>query len=127
MRKIASSVLVGAALIVIFAAPAAAQQRTAAEEADRVKALIEEAKTRLAQQGQTPSPAQAGTTTGPKIALTADEAVARALERNVTLAEQRLTPQTFDYALAATLRLLSPERELERQYPVSDNARPTDH
>ena len=51
MRKIASSVLVSAALIVIFAAPATAQQRTAAEEADRVKALIEEAKTRLAQSG----------------------------------------------------------------------------
>jgi outer membrane protein TolC len=95
-------------LIVIVAAPATAQQRTAAEEADHVKTLIEEAKTRLAQSGQTPSPAQAGTTTGPKIALTADEAVARALERNVTLAEQRLTPQTFDYALAATYAFYRP-------------------
>ncbi len=108
MRKIASSALVSAALIVIVAAPAAAQQRTAPEETDRVKALIEEAKTRLAQSGQTPSPAQAGTTTGPKIALTADEAVARALERNVTLASQRLTPQTFDYALAATYAFYRP-------------------
>ena len=108
MRKIASSVLVSAALIVIVAAPATAQQRTAAEEADHVKTLIEEAKTRLAQSGQTPSPAQAGTTTGPKIALTADEAVARALERNVTLASQRLTPQTFDYALAATYAFYRP-------------------
>ena len=93
---------------VIFAVPATAQQRTAAEEADHVKTLIEEAKTRLAQQGQTPSPAQAGTTTGPKIALTADEAVARALERNVTLASQRLTPQTFDYSLAATYAFYRP-------------------
>ncbi len=108
MRKIASSLLVSAALSVIFAAPATAQQRTAAEEADHVKTLIEEAKTRLAQQGQTPSPAQAGTTTGPKIALTADEAVARALERNVTLASQRLTPQTFDYSLAATYAFYRP-------------------
>ena len=108
MRKIASSVLISAGLIVIVAATATAQQRTAAEETDRVKALIEEAKTRLAQSGQTPSPAQAGTTTGPKIALTADEAVARALERNVTLAQQRLTPQTFDYALAATYAFYRP-------------------
>jgi outer membrane protein len=108
VRKIASSVLVSAALIVIAAAPATAQQRTAAEEADHIKTLIEEAKTRLAQSGPTPSPAQAGTTTGPKIALTADEAVARALERNVTLAQQRLTPQTFDYSLAATYAFYRP-------------------
>jgi outer membrane protein len=108
VRKIASSAIISAALIVAVAAPTAAQQRTAAEETDRVKALIEEAKTRLAQQGQTPSPAQAGTTTGPRVALTADEAVARALERNVTLAEQRLTPQTFDYALAATYAFYRP-------------------
>ena len=127
MRKIASSVLVSAALSVIFAAPATAQQRTAAEEADHVKTLIEEAKTRLAQQGQTPSPAQAGTTTGPKIALTADEAVARALERNVTLASA--APDAADLRLRARgdVCLLSPEPELERQHPVSDNARPTDH
>jgi outer membrane protein len=108
VRKTASSALVSAALSVIFAAPTTAQQRTAAEEADHVKTLIEEAKTRLGQQGQTPSPAQAGTTTGPKIALTADEAVARALERNVTLEQQRLTPQTFDYSLAAAYAFYRP-------------------
>ena len=34
--------------------------------------------------------------------------MARALERNVTLAEQRLTPQTFDYALAATYAFYRP-------------------
>ena len=95
-------------MIALIAGSANAQQRTAAEEADHVKTLIEEAKSRLAQQGQTPSPAQAGTTTGPKIALTADEAVARALERNLTLASQRLTPQTFDYSLAATRAFYRP-------------------
>ena len=40
--------------------------------------------------------------------LTADEAVARALERNLTLASQRLTPQTFDYSLAATRAFYRP-------------------
>ena len=40
--------------------------------------------------------------------MTADEAVARALERNVTLAAQRLTPQTFDYSLAATCAFYRP-------------------
>jgi len=34
--------------------------------------------------------------------------VARALERNVTLAQQRLTPQTFDYSLAATYAFYRP-------------------
>ena len=34
--------------------------------------------------------------------------MARALERNVTLAQQRLTPQTFDYSLAATRAFYRP-------------------
>ena len=34
--------------------------------------------------------------------------MARALERNVTLAQQRLTPQTFDYSLAATYAFYRP-------------------
>jgi len=101
---------IAAAAIMTFAVavPAGAQQRTPADETDHVKNLIEEAKIRIAQQPQTPSPAQAATTTGPKIELTADEAVARALERNVTLSQQRLTPQTFDYALAATYAFYRP-------------------
>jgi outer membrane protein len=106
VSKTASFLLVTAALTLAVAAPTAAQQ-AAAPETDHVKALIEEAKTRLAQ-GQTPSPAQAATTTGPRISLTADEAVARALERNVTLAQQRLTPQTYDYSLAATYAFYRP-------------------
>ena len=40
--------------------------------------------------------------------LTADEAVARALERNVALQSQRLTPRTFDYSIAATLSVYRP-------------------
>ena len=40
--------------------------------------------------------------------MTADQAVARALERNVTLSQQRLTPQTFDYSLAATYAFYRP-------------------
>ena len=34
--------------------------------------------------------------------------MARALERNVTLASQRLTPQTFDYSIAATRAFYRP-------------------
>jgi outer membrane protein TolC len=99
VSKIASSLLVAAALTLAVAAPAGAQQ-TAAQETAHVKALIQQAL------GQLNAPSAGGTqkaaTPGPRVDLTADEAVARALERNVTLASQRLTPQTFDYALAAT-------------------------
>ena len=107
MSKTASSLFITAALLIAVAAPAAAQKQAPAADSDHVKALIEEAKTRLAQ-GQTPSPAQAATTTGPRVDLTADQAVARALERNVTLSQQRLTPQTFDYSLAATYAFYRP-------------------
>ena len=108
MSKTASSLFITAALLVAVAAPAAAQKQAPVADSDHVKALIEEAKTRLAQGGQTPSPAQAATTTGPRVDLTADQAVARALERNVTLSQQRLTPQTFDYSLAATYAFYRP-------------------
>ena len=65
MSKTASSLFFTAALLVAVAAPAAAQKQAPAADSDHVKALIEEAKTRLAQGAQTPSPAQAATTTGP--------------------------------------------------------------
>jgi outer membrane protein len=108
VSKTASSLFITAALLVAVAAPAVAQKQAPAADSDHVKALIEEAKTRLAQGAQTPSPAQAATTTGPRVDLTADQAVARALERNVTLSQQRLTPQTFDYSLAATYAFYRP-------------------
>ena len=40
--------------------------------------------------------------------LTIDEAVNRAIEKNLTLASQRLTPRTFDYSIAATLATYRP-------------------
>ena len=119
--------IAAAASTFAVAAPAAAQQKTAAEDTDHVKRLIEEAKIRIGQQAQTPSPAQAATTTGPKVALTADEAVARALERNVTLSQQRLTPQTFDYALAATYAFYRPNLNSTVSSQSAHDARPADH
>jgi len=94
--------LVTAAAIVAFTAlPAFAQ--TAPPTDDHVKALVQQALTQVqgAQQQQpVMSIDQIGE--GPKVDLTADEAVARALDRNLTLASQRLTPRTFDYSLAAS-------------------------
>jgi len=88
-----------AALSLTLAAPVFGQTAAPAAEKDHVKALIEQAMTNLNQtQGEGAKPQAASS--GAKVDLTADEAVARALERNVTLASQRLTPQTFDYSLA---------------------------
>jgi outer membrane protein TolC len=97
---------IAAILAVALAAPAAAQQPTPPPSPEHVKALIQQAmtQTQSAQEGVQVTPA----TQGPAVNLTADEAVARALERNLTLASQRLTPRTFDFALAATLASYRP-------------------
>ena len=91
-------------LAAALASPVAAQQKTTKSDAPsdaRVKELIAQAQANLQQpvSGQKPA---AGTSQGPRADLTADEAVARALERNVTLASQRLTPRLSDYTIAAT-------------------------
>ena len=108
MRKSASFIAV-VALTISLAAPLAAQQAgTQAPTDAHVKSLIEQALVQL----NSPSAADGGqvkpATQGARVDLTADEAVARALERNVTLASQRLTPQTFDYSLAATRAFYRP-------------------
>ena len=96
MSKTASFTL-AAALAVAFATPAAAQ----APSSDHVKALIQQA---MSQQAVAPVPG----TSGPVVNLTVDEAVNRAIEKNLTLASQRLTPRTFDYSIAATLAAYRP-------------------
>ena len=101
MRKFASFIT-AAALTLICAAPAAAQQKAAAQAPsdEHVKSLIDQAMVRL---NEPPTTGQGqAAATGPRVDLTSDEAVMRALERNVTLASQRLTPRTFDYTIAAT-------------------------
>ncbi len=90
------------ALTLAVSAPAAAQTKAKAAEPslEHVRELMQQAADRLNAQAQTPSAARPAQS-GPKVDLTVDEAVARALERNVTLASQRLTPQTFDYQIAS--------------------------
>jgi outer membrane protein len=92
VRKIASFAIV-TAWTVALTFPAAAQEPST----DHVKALIQQA---MAQTQGLPGLSVA--TQGPVVDLTVDEAVARALDRNLTLASQRITPRTFDYAIAAT-------------------------
>ncbi len=101
-----ASFTVAAALAVALATPASAQEpqhQAPAPSADHVKALIQQA---MAQ--TTPGTQVPGAPAGPVVNLTIDEAVNRAIEKNLTLASQRLTPRTFDYSIAATLAAYRP-------------------
>jgi outer membrane protein TolC len=84
---------IAALLTAILASPVTAQEPSK----EHVKALIQQAMAQT-QPGQPPS---AAAPQGPVVNLTVEEAVARALERNLTIASERLTPRTFDYSLAA--------------------------
>ena len=99
-----------AALAFALAVPAAAQQsqpKDAPSDA-HVKALIDQAMAQLNTTTTSQDAQGRPATQGARVDLTADEAVARALERNVTLASQRLTPQTFDYSIAAAQAFYRP-------------------
>ena len=79
--------------------PAQAQQTTDAHVQDLIRAAAE----RVGAQTGAPSGAPAsggGTDARPTVALTLDDAVKLALERNLDIAVQRLNPATFDYAVA---------------------------
>ena len=93
--------LAAAGFILASALPALAQQQTDGPSKDRVQALIAQA---MQQTGQapTPTPATPLPAEGPVVNLTEQEAVARAAEKNLTLISERITPQTWDYTIAAT-------------------------
>jgi outer membrane protein TolC len=113
VSKTASFWLV-AALTAAVAAPAAAQDRTAgsadgnkasstaAQDSDREKARALIAQV-MSQSAPTPGVTAAAQPAGPVVQLTSDEAVQRALDNNLTLASQRITPETWDLQIAATL------------------------
>jgi outer membrane protein TolC len=77
------------------AAPVAAQQ---AVTGDHVKELIAQAQQQAGQGSQV----LGVETQGPIVNLTEQEAVARATDRNLNLISERLTPQTWDFTMAAT-------------------------
>ena len=91
--------LAAAGFILASALPALAQQQTETPSKEHVQALIAQA-----QQLQPPAPSPIGPVlqTGPTVNLTEQEAVARATEKNLTLISERITPQTWDYQMAAT-------------------------
>jgi outer membrane protein TolC len=96
--------LAAAGFILASALPALAQQQAQEPSKEHVQALIAQA-----MQGQT-QPAGSSVTqpTGPTMNLTEDEAVNRAIERNLTLVSERITPQTWDFTLAATRATYAP-------------------
>jgi len=84
------------AIAAVVVTPAAAQDTSP----ERVKEL-------LAQAMQQAGPAPAGQPTapvqeGPKLELSVENAVARAMERNLNIASERLTPQAQDLQISAT-------------------------
>ncbi|HEY0874015.1 MAG TPA: TolC family protein [Vicinamibacterales bacterium] len=94
--------LAAAGFIIASAFPAFAQQKAQEPSKEQVQALIAQA-----MQQQSPSPATGASAmlvqpAGPTVNLTEAEAVARATDRNLTLISERITPQTWDYTIAAT-------------------------
>ena len=98
MWSIPPRAVAAVALAVLLKLPAAAVAQPS--PADRVDDLLAQARARLAAV-QSPG-------AGPRVDLTLDEAVARALERNLDLAVQRLNPQVFDLNLAQQLAAYRP-------------------
>ncbi|CAN5693278.1 TolC family protein [soil metagenome] len=91
--------LAAAGFIIASALPALAQ-RAQEPSKEHVQALIAQA---MQQTGQPPAPVTMPVVpAGPTVNLTEQEAVARATDRNLTLISERITPQTWDYTMAAT-------------------------
>lgn len=103
MKMLRPAVLAVLALAGLAAAPAAAQ-----DEADRARldAIAREAarqflEARAASGDDQTRPAAPPSQSGVRVELTLDDALERALERNLDIAVERLNPQAFDFALAA--------------------------
>jgi outer membrane protein len=94
--------LAAAALILASALPAVAQQKAQEPTKEHVQALIAQAMQQTGQQPGAPVAPVVAQPTGPTVNLTEQEAVARATDRNLTLISERITPQTWDYSMAAT-------------------------
>src|SRR5204862_6587812 len=110
VSKTASFWLV-AAITAVIASPAAAQ------DADRDKARALIAQVMNGGQVVTAPPASLQPT-GPTVELTSEQAVARALDKNLTLASQRITPETWDLQIASYLANYKPK--LTSQYSTQN-------
>jgi outer membrane protein TolC len=103
-----STLRLGAAAVVLalgVAAPAGAQVSDA-----RVAELVRQAQALSGPQAPAPVSSVVVPASQPptQLDLTVDEAVARALERNLDIAVERINPQTYDYSLAALYGTYTP-------------------
>ena len=85
-----------AAVAVAITVPASAQEPAK----DHVKELIAQALQQAGQTAPVAQPNQIMPTSGTRVALTADDAVRRSLERNLDIQVQRLEPQLLDLQVA---------------------------
>jgi outer membrane protein len=94
--------LAGAALAQTPAAPPASPATATQTEASRLSDIARTAAQQFAaaRAGDQTRPTVPLTTSGPNVELTLDEATARALERNLDIAVERLNPQLQDFNLA---------------------------
>ena len=95
-----------AALVAALAAPAWAQQAGAATDKDKetahVRELIQQAMKQVQpqQQAQQPTTADKFVTPGTRVDLQVEDAVQRALDKNIDISVARLTPRTWDFTIA---------------------------
>lgn len=94
--------LAAAGFILASAFPAAAQQKPQEPSKEYVQELIARAAQQTVPTPQSPATKAVQGAQGPTVNLTQEEAVARARDKNLTLISERITPQTFDYSIAAT-------------------------
>jgi outer membrane protein TolC len=87
------------AFLTALGAPSAFAQQAPSDA--RVKELMQQALQQVTGDPK-PAPALPAQQTGPEVKLTVEDAVGRALDRNLNIASERLTPQAQDFTIAAT-------------------------
>ena len=108
-RMISGRVAVGVIVVLAGAGGSTASGQPLSE--GRIQALIREAAERAAAQRQPivdASQRQGATDARPTLQLSLEDAVARALDRNIDIAVQRLNPSTLDFAAAAVRSVYRP-------------------
>jgi len=98
MKLIISCVLV----MLVAAVPASAQSRL------KLPPHLFAAGQAVAGQGPVPLPVQTAESSGPRVSLTLEDAVQRALESNLDIAVQRIGQQVFDVNIASIRSVYSP-------------------
>ena len=88
------------AALVLTAATGSAQTISEAHIQELIRAAADRAGVSRITGGTAAAAGQAARTGGTDVALTVDEAIKLALDRNLDIAVQRLNPQTFDYSIA---------------------------